>query len=80
MIAWLQLARISLLPSALANILMGYLVVHLSWNPALDLGLLLGATACFYSAGMILNDVFDVGEDTKLRPNRPIPALSLIHI
>jgi 4-hydroxybenzoate polyprenyltransferase len=36
--------------------------------------LLLGASACLYSAGMVWNDFFDVEEDRRQRPFRPIPS------
>lgn len=36
--------------------------------------LLLTASACLYSAGMIWNDVFDVEEDRRDRPFRPLPS------
>jgi 4-hydroxybenzoate polyprenyltransferase len=32
------------------------------------------ASACLYSAGMVLNDFFDVEEDRRERPDRPIPS------
>lgn len=72
--AWLQLARLPNLPSAVSNILAGYTVAHGIWSPGTHLGLLVVASGCFYSAGMILNDVFDVEEDRNERPNRPIPS------
>jgi 4-hydroxybenzoate polyprenyltransferase len=35
---------------------------------------LLLASACFYMAGMVWNDVFDVEQDRRERPFRPIPS------
>lgn len=71
---WLRLLRISNLPSAIANILMGYLLVHQSWTPTLPLVLVMAASASMYLAGMVLNDAFDFEVDLAERPSRPLPA------
>lgn len=73
-LAWLRLARVSALPSALSNILMGFLLINPSWRPLPSLGLLLLASGLLYSAGMILNDFFDRKIDQESSPNRPIPS------
>lgn len=39
-----------------------------------DLAALAGSSLCLYAAGMILNDVADVGTDARERPRRPIPS------
>jgi 4-hydroxybenzoate polyprenyltransferase len=70
---FVRLIRAPALPTALSNILMGFLVSRGSWQPHVLLALLLLASGAIYSAGMVLNDVADEGEDRKLRPNRPIP-------
>jgi 4-hydroxybenzoate polyprenyltransferase len=72
--AWLRLLRIAALPSALSNILIGYLLAHQSWQPAMPLVWLLLSSACLYLAGMVLNDVFDIEVDRKERPSRPLPS------
>lgn len=72
--AWLKLMRVANLPSALANIFVGYLLANQSWQPSLPLVLLLIASACLYCAGMILNDVFDVEVDRQQRSSRPVAA------
>ena len=81
LMAYCKLMRIGNVFTAFANIMMGYLVVQAdlgitqitaeNWQL---LALLLVATFCLYSAGMVLNDVFDVQRDTAERNNRPIPA------
>ena len=71
---WLRLLRIPNLPSAVSNILMAYLLVNQTWTPVLPLVLLIVASAAMYSAGMILNDVFDFEIDLEQRPERPIPS------
>jgi len=38
------------------------------------LGLLAAASALFYSAGMVLNDVFDIELDREEQPYRPLPS------
>ena len=72
--AWLQLTRISNLPSALANILMGFLLAHGSWQPTWELVCLMLASTGFYLGGMVLNDVFDIDIDREQRPGRPLPS------
>ena len=81
LMAYLKLMRIGNVFTAFANILMGFFVVQadlgftsLPSEQLLPLLGLLAATFCLYSAGMILNDVFDVERDTAERNNRPIPA------
>ena len=38
------------------------------------IGLLAAASALLYSAGMVLNDVFDVELDRQEQPYRPLPS------
>lgn len=71
---WLQLVRLPAVFTAFADILLGYLLTQNSWTPVVPLLLLLGATTGLYLSGMVWNDVFDVAEDTRDRPTRPIPA------
>jgi 4-hydroxybenzoate polyprenyltransferase len=54
--------------TAVADSLAGMLVVR-SMAPAL-----LGASACLYLAGIVLNDFFDRDVDAEERPGRPIPS------
>jgi 4-hydroxybenzoate polyprenyltransferase len=73
-VPWLRLLRLSALPTAISNILMAFLLVHQSWTPKLELCLLVLASSLLYSAGMVLNDVFDIETDRIQRPNRPLPS------
>src|SRR5205807_1359304 len=41
------------------------------WQPGLWL---FAASACLYSAGMVWNDYFDVEQDRRERPFRPLPS------
>ncbi|MCS7166076.1 MAG: UbiA family prenyltransferase [Gemmatales bacterium] len=77
----LELCRIANLPTAWADILCGWLVAGsvLGWptdktGSGLLLAWLLVATSGLYLSGMVWNDVFDVEEDQRERPHRPIPS------
>ena len=71
-LAWARLARISNLPSAIANILVGFLLVNQGWQPWIALLMLVFASSFLYCAGMILNDYFDREIDSQLSPSRPL--------
>jgi 4-hydroxybenzoate polyprenyltransferase len=71
---WLQLCRFPAVFTALADILLGFLLVHRALEPAGDVVLLLAASAGLYLAGMVFNDVFDRARDAVERPMRPIPS------
>lgn len=72
--AWGRLLRISLAPTAIADVLAGLTLagggLH-DWRSAL---ILVGASLCVYHGGMGLNDWADREEDARVRPSRPIPA------
>ena len=72
MLPWLKLIRLPNLPSAIANVLAAFVLVNQSWAAWPQLLLLLISSAALYSAGMVLNDVFDIAQDTADRPQRPI--------
>lgn len=73
-LAWWQLLRLSNVFTAASNVIAGYLLAGGSWRPFLPLGLLIVTSCCLYSAGMVLNDVFDAELDAQQRPERPIPS------
>ena len=58
----------------MADVCMGYLFTHASLELPLDFFWLLLASSCIYSAGMVLNDVFDYAVDLRERPGRPLPS------
>lgn len=60
--------------TAIADVTMGYLFVHGSIPAPATLGLLIAASALLYTAGMVLNDVFDIEVDMKERCFRPLPS------
>lgn len=75
--AWAQLLRLPNVFTALADVIAGALLALGRWpegDEVLTLIRVCFASACLYSAGMVLNDFFDVEEDTRERPFRPIPS------
>lgn len=80
--SYLQLVRLPNAFTAVADVLMGYLVTH---DPAPfptlrlpgEFWALLAASVCLYSAGMVLNDVYDIEVDRRERPGRPLPSGSI---
>ena len=77
--AWLEILRISNLPTVWTNVLVGAvlsLAVARPSNPEIVPGLVIAIVAgsCLYLAGMVFNDVFDVAIDRRERPGRPIPS------
>ncbi len=74
MLPYLQLLRIPNLFTALADVMMGFLFVHQSLWPLPEFLSLLVASGLLYSAGMVLNDLFDVRQDAIERPDRPLPS------
>lgn len=69
-----QLVRLPNVFTALADIGLGALATQslpAEWLPFLLLAL---ASACLYCGGMVWNDFFDVEQDRRERPFRPIPS------
>ncbi len=80
MLAYLQLLRLPTVFTAMADIILGYVLTHRFIlgpdgfdNPQKFFGLL-ASSCCLYMAGMVFNDVFDRKQDATERPNRPIPS------
>lgn len=77
---WLPYLRLMRLPNvftAMADIAMGFLFVHDVKTISTDwpvLAVLLGASSLLYTAGMVLNDVYDLEVDRQERPFRPLPS------
>src|SRR5207248_5643169 len=69
-----QLVRLPNVPTALADICLGALAAGALPGRWLSFALLLPASACLYCAGMVWNDYFDVEQDRRERPSRPIPS------
>lgn len=70
--AWLELARISNLPTVWTNVTAGWLLAGGELANPLLLWLL-AADSLLYTGGMILNDAADVRFDREHRKERPIP-------
>jgi 4-hydroxybenzoate polyprenyltransferase len=73
-IAWLKLLRLPNVFTAVADVMMGFLVTHGDLQPAWQFALLVAASCLLYLSGMVLNDVFDAEVDAHEQPHRPIPS------
>ena len=80
MLAFLQLVRLPTIFTAMADIVLGYVLTHLvivgptGFDNAPKFFGLLASSCCLYLAGMVFNDVFDRKQDAEERPSRPIPS------
>jgi 4-hydroxybenzoate polyprenyltransferase len=72
--AYLQLVRLPAVFTAMADIVLGFVLVHGWLSPLGEFTALLSASTALYLAGMALNDFFDRRVDAIERPNRPIPS------
>ena len=72
--AYAQLVRLPNVPTALADVCLGALAAGALPGRWAAFALLLPASACLYAAGMVWNDFFDVEQDRRERPSRPIPS------
>lgn len=72
--AWLELGRVSNLPTVWSNTLAGAVLTAGPELPVANLLLAMFAMSAFYIAGMFLNDAFDADVDAGERPGRPIPS------
>lgn len=69
-----RLLRLSLAPTAAADIAAGVAAGAGGWIGGSAPFLLILASLCVYHGGMVLNDWRDREEDRRLRPDRPIPS------
>jgi 4-hydroxybenzoate polyprenyltransferase len=77
--AWIELTRGANLPTVWSNLLIGWLIAaafgaNFDGDSLPRLGLLLAGLSLVYTAGMFLNDAWDVAWDTPRHPGRPIPS------
>ncbi len=70
---WLQLLRAPNLFTVPGDPLAGFLLVTAGRIDA-RLLLAIGASLCLYCHGLLLNDLADLEEDRRERPNRPLPS------
>ncbi len=70
---WLQLFRAPNLFTVPGDPLAGYVLASYG---AFEAGVFfaVGASVCFYAAGLLDNDLADLAEDRAERPNRPLPS------
>ncbi|MEM9801921.1 MAG: UbiA family prenyltransferase [Planctomycetota bacterium] len=74
-VAFGQLLRIALFPSAVSDVFVGVAIGHLALWPELVLPwLLIPASLGVYHGAMALNDWVDRADDARTRPERPIPS------
>lgn len=79
--SYLDLARLPNVFTAVADVTMGFLIARPpgdAWEPSRwDFGawaMLAVASSLLYTAGVVLNDVFDLEHDRGNRPERPLPS------
>ena len=84
--SYLELLRLPNVFTAIADVAMGFFFVQAGWAFSDDgqhsllpiglwtIGLLAAASALLYTAGMVLNNVFDVELDREEQPYRPLPS------
>ena len=77
---YLELCRIYLVPTALADSFAGFALAAAVFNksedplPALVVAVI---SACLYSSGMVGNDLFDLEKDRQGAPEKPLPSGAL---
>lgn len=75
MLPYLQLLRLPTVFTAMADIVLGRMLVNgRTLEPYPEFFTVLAASSALYLSGMVFNDVFDVAQDTLERPGRPIPS------
>lgn len=73
--AYLELARLSNIPTCWSNVLVGCAIGGLSgWSSWPTIAMMALAISLLYIAGMALNDAADYKVDRQQRPERPIPS------
>jgi 4-hydroxybenzoate polyprenyltransferase len=77
--SWLQLLRAPNLFTVPGDPLAGFLIASgLAQNQIATLdaraACAVFASLCFYSAGLVMNDIFDIAEDRRDRPQRPLAS------
>jgi len=70
---WLQLFRAPNLFTVPGDPLAGYVLAAFGAFES-DVFYAVGASVCFYAAGLLDNDLADLAEDRAERPNRPLPS------
>ncbi len=74
LLTFLELIRLPGMFTAHADILAAFLITGAGFDRFNSFVYILIASSCLFSAGMALNDYFDIEVDKKERPQRPIPS------
>ncbi len=74
LISYLRLFRLPNVFTAMADVSMGFLFVQRGLQPWPVFAVLVLASVCLYTAGMVLNDVYDIDRDRRERPDRPLAS------
>jgi 4-hydroxybenzoate polyprenyltransferase len=70
---WLQLVRLPNLLTVPGDPIAGFLLATFGVLRA-HAAFAVGASLCFYATGLLWNDLFDIEEDRRDRPTRPLPS------
>ncbi len=79
LVAWGQLLRLPNLLTVPGDPIAGFFLAALaatSWpgRPVLRIGIAAGVRLLLYATGLLWNDYFDLAEDLRDRPSRPLPS------
>ncbi len=74
LLTYFELLRLPNVFTALADVMMGFVVTQGMLEPRLVFVILAASSAFLYTAGMVLNDVYDIDQDAQERPSRPLPS------
>jgi 4-hydroxybenzoate polyprenyltransferase len=77
LLAWGRLSRLSLAPSAAADVAAGFSIGAYGGDWWVHLAPLVVSSLAIYHGGMVLNDYADRGEDQRWRPDRPLPSQAI---
>jgi 4-hydroxybenzoate polyprenyltransferase len=72
--SWGRLLRLSLAPTAMADVAAGIVLAAGRWPAGAEPWLLLLASASVYHGALVLNDWADLERDRVERPDRPLPS------
>ncbi len=71
---WARLVRLPNTPTVVADVLAGFTLAAGQWDRPIVVSLAIASVIALYWSGMIWNDVADVEQDSRERPDRPIPS------
>ncbi len=71
---WGRLARVSLAPSAAADVAAGLAIGYAGFPSGATPWLAIASSLAVYHGGMVLNDYADREHDARTRPERPLPS------